>query len=81
MATSLMSLQLDSTGLSSLSGIGDASALVDVNVHFNSLAGMLLETFFSGDNKLTGELPSFVANKKLTQELRTGGNDLANTLK
>ena len=88
MATSLQSLQLDSTGLSSLTGIGDASALVDVDVRFNALEGELsdelvkltnLETFFCGDNKLFGDLPSFASNKRLTQ-LRAGGNDFSGRL-
>lgn len=87
-AKTLTSLQLDSTGLKSLSGIGNAPSLVDVDVRFNRLSGPLpsemdklvnLETFFCGDNDLSGRFPSFAANRKLTT-LRCGGNDFAGPL-
>jgi len=87
-ATSLTSIQLDSTGLSSLEGIGEATALVDVDVRFNNLRGPLpdeiskltnLEAFFCGDNQLSGPLPSFASNRKLTA-LRVGGNSFSGPL-
>ena len=84
-ANTLMSLQLDSTMLSSLDGIGDAPALVDLDVRFTALTGALtpeiaeldlLETFLASDNSLSGTLPSFSSNRKLTI-LRLAGNDFS----
>ena len=87
-ATSLTSLQLDSIGLKSLYGVGLASALVELDVRFNNFNGPLsdeialltnLETFFCGDSKLTGTLPSFNTNRKLTS-IRLGGNGFVGRL-
>jgi Leucine-rich repeat (LRR) protein len=87
-ATTLKSLQLDATGLKSLNGIGNCPSLVDVDVRFNQLSGPLsneiaslsnLETFFCGDNGLSGPLPSFETNRKLTT-LRVGGNAFSGQL-
>jgi len=73
-ATKLTSLLLDSTGLTSLEGIGKASALVDVDVRFNRLDGTLpseihdlrfLESFLCGHNGFTGSVPSFKTNRRL----------------
>lgn len=88
-AGSLSSLQLDSIGLKTLAGIGNAPALVDVDVRFNHLAGTLpaseianlvfLETFFCGDNQFTGTLPSFANNRRLTA-VRVGNNKFGGLL-
>jgi Leucine-rich repeat (LRR) protein len=81
-------LQLDSTRLKSLNGIGNCPSLVDVDVRFNQLSGPLsteiaslsnLETFFCGDNALSGPLPSFETNRRLTT-LRVGGNAFSGQL-
>jgi len=67
-ASSLTSLLLDSTGLTSLDGIGDAYQLKDLQVRFNKLTGTIpdaiqhlnnLETLSMSDNQFTGAVPNF----------------------
>lgn len=81
-ATKLVSLLLDSTGLTSLEGIGHAPSLVDVDIRFNNLSGNLpseirnmhdLQSFSCSNNRLTGSIPSFSTNRGLVT-LRLGGN-------
>jgi Leucine-rich repeat (LRR) protein len=87
-ATSLISLLLDSTGLTSLQGIGSAPSLVDVDVRFNDLGGPLpseirnlhnLQSFSCSNNRFTGSIPSFSTNRQLVT-LRLGGNLFAGGL-
>jgi hypothetical protein len=87
-ATSLTSLLLDSTGLISLDGIGNASALTDIDIRFNQLRGSLptelsklryLETFSCSNNMLSGTLPSFSSNSKLAT-IRLGNNIFSGSL-
>jgi hypothetical protein len=87
-ATHLTSLQLDSVGLKSLDGVGKAPSLVDLLVRFNNFNGPLskdianltnLETFFCGDSGMTGKLPSFSNNRKLSA-LRVGNNKFTGSL-
>jgi Leucine-rich repeat (LRR) protein len=65
-AKGLKTLLLDDTGLRSLSGIGSARSLTDVNVGFNQLTGPVpeelsrlvnLETLIISSNKFDGFLP------------------------
>lgn len=80
-ASKLQNLRLDSTGLKSLEGIGNAQSLVDVDVRFNRLKGNLpdlsnlveLQSFSCSANDLSGSLPGFANNQKLTS-FRAGGN-------
>lgn len=86
-ASNLQKLRLDSTGLSSLEGLDQGSSLVEVDVRFNRLRGVLpnldgleaLETFSCSSNRLSGSLPAFSANKKLVS-LRVGGNNFSGLL-
>ncbi len=87
-AKRLQSLLLDSTGLESLEGIGQAYNLVDLDLRFNNLKGPIpseisnlvnLETLTMSDNDLTGELPSFTRMHRL-RSLRLSGNDLTGPL-
>jgi len=87
-ATSLTSLLLDSTGLKSLDGIGQAYQLVDLEVRFNRLSGPIpdelthlvnLETLSMSENDFTGTVPSF--NKLLRlKSLRISKNKLTGSL-
>ncbi|GKY99978.1 hypothetical protein MPSEU_000951400 [Mayamaea pseudoterrestris] len=88
LAESLTSLQLDSIGLRSLQGIGKATRLVELLIRFNNFQGGLtdelskltnLETFYCGDSSLTGRLPTFDNNRKLSA-LRLGGNAFTGAL-
>ena len=87
-AKRLQSLLLDSTGLASLKGIGQAYQLVDLDVRFNDLDGPIpdelanlvnLETLSISDNKLTGEIPSFARMHRL-KSLRAANNHLTGIL-
>jgi Leucine-rich repeat (LRR) protein len=87
-AKTLRSLQLDSTGLTSLDGIGGAPALSEIDVRFNRIDGKLpselgklsrLESFFCESNQLSGTLPKFEQNRKLIS-LRVGDNNFSGTL-
>jgi len=87
-ASNLLSLQLESTKIKTLDGIGDAPSLVDLDVRFTALTGTLslditklkyLETFLVSDNDLSGSLPSFSANRKLAV-LRLDANNFSGTL-
>jgi hypothetical protein len=73
-AASLMSLQLDSTGLTSLAGIGKAPTLTYLDARFNALEGKLpdeidqlihLETLLLTESRLFGPLPTFESNRRL----------------
>ena len=86
-AKSLISLLLDSTGLSSLEGIGYAPALVDIDVRFNDLDGTLpseirnlhdLQSFSCSNNRLSGAVPEFSTNRNLVT-LRLGNNRFTGT--
>lgn len=68
-ARSLRSLILDSTGLNSLEGIGEARGLKELNVRFNELQGTIpseiqrlvhLEAMELSDNNLSGPIPSWM---------------------
>ena len=68
-ARSLQSLILDSTGLTSLEGIGEARGLKELNVRFNELEGSIpteiqrlahLEAMELSNNNLSGPLPSWL---------------------
>ena len=80
-ASNLENLRLDSTGLKSLDGIGEARGLKSIDVRFNNLRGQLpsldnlesLEVLSLSSNKLIGPLPSFAQNRKLVS-LRAGSN-------
>jgi len=82
-AKKLNSLLIDSTGLTSLEGVGSASALTDLDVRFNNLEGTVpteianlrdLSSFACGNNRLGGTIPSFNGNRKL-KTLRMGSNN------
>lgn len=87
-ASTLTSLQLDSTGLSSMAGIGAAPALREIDLRFNQIVGSLppdldnlssLETLFCDGNQIGGRLPSFDRNRRLSV-LRISGNLLTSEL-
>jgi hypothetical protein len=68
-SSSLRSLILDSTGLKSLEGVGDARGLKELNVRFNALQGTIpeevarlvhLESLDVSNNELGGPLPSWL---------------------
>lgn len=83
-ALRLEHLRLDSTGLKSLEGIGEARSLVEVDVRFNRLSGELpdlsklqhLQSFSCSANNLSGSLPSLSANKNLIS-FRASGNSFS----
>lgn len=87
-AETLENLQLDSIGLTSLEGIGNAPALTYLDIRFNSLNGRLtselerladLETLLISHNNFFGPLPSFVSNRRLST-LKAGGNGFTGPL-
>lgn len=87
-ARHITSLLLDSTGLESLEGIGQAYQLTDLDVRFNKLSGPIpdevtflanLETLSMSDNDLTGALPSFSHMHRL-KSLRLSNNRIAGFL-
>jgi len=87
-AKQLSSLLLGSTGLTSLEGIGGATALVDLDIGFNRLQGSLtdeitelrsLQTLSANNNELAGPIPSFSGNPKL-KKLRLGDNRFTGTM-
>jgi hypothetical protein len=68
-ARNLRSLILESTGLTSLEGIGNARGLKELNVRYNALHGTIpsevqrlvyLEAIEASDNKLSGSLPTWL---------------------
>ena len=87
-ASRLTSLLLDSTGLTSLDGVGQAYQLVDLEVRFNRLSGPIpdeltrlvnLETLSMSDNKMTGSIPNFNRLHRL-KSLRMSNNKLSGEL-
>ena len=87
-AKSLASLLLDSTGLKSLQGIGEAYQLTDLDVRFNSISGPIpeeltnlvnLESLSLSDNDFTGAVPTFSRLHRL-KSLRISGNRLTSSL-
>jgi len=87
-AKRLSSLLLDSTGLTSLDGLGDAYQLTDIDVRFNNINGPIpteisnlvnLETISMSDNQFTGALPSFSRMHRL-KSLRMADNELTGIL-
>ncbi len=87
-AKSLTSLLLDSTGLSSLDGVGQAYQLTDLEVRFNRLSGPIpddlnhlvnLETLSMSNNDFTGDIPSFNRLHRL-KSLRISDNRLSGDL-
>jgi Leucine-rich repeat (LRR) protein len=87
-ARRLESLLLDSTGLESLEGVGNAYQLVDLDVRFNNLKGQIpdeisnlvnLENLSLSDNKFTGSLPS-VSRMHRLKSLRAENNGFTGLL-
>lgn len=88
-AKDLENIQLDSTKIQSLEGVGQAPALKYLDVRFNGLHGTLptaeidqlhqLEVLLISDNKFFGQLPQFRNNRKLST-LRASGNALVGPL-
>jgi len=87
-ARSLENLQLDSTQVESLEGVGEAPSLRYLDVRFNGMATTLpaeienlhyLETLLLSENKFYGTLPDFLGNRKLSI-LRASGNSFVGTL-
>jgi len=81
-ARQLTSLLLDSTGLKSLDGIGNAYQLTDLDVRYNNVSGTIpteisslanLETVSLSENNFSGDIPSFSNNRHL-KTLRIGSN-------
>ena len=87
-AKSLTSLLLDSTGLTSLDGVGQAYQLTDLEVRFNRLSGPIpddldhlvnLETLSMSNNDFTGDIPTFNRLHRL-KSLRLSDNRLSGDL-
>lgn len=87
-AKTLSNLQLDSIGLRSLEGVGEATALTYVDVRFNALEGPLsseiekltnLETLLISDNNLFGPFPVLESNTRLST-LKVDGNGFSGPL-
>eukprot|EP00522_Entomoneis_paludosa_P006889 CAMPEP_0172439602 /NCGR_PEP_ID=MMETSP1065-20121228/531_1 /TAXON_ID=265537 /ORGANISM="Amphiprora paludosa, Strain CCMP125" /LENGTH=2621 /DNA_ID=CAMNT_0013188305 /DNA_START=60 /DNA_END=7928 /DNA_ORIENTATION=- len=87
-AKTLENLQLDSTRVNSLEGVGLAPVLNYLDIRFNGMTGTLpaeieelhyLETLLLSENKFYGPLPQFLGNRKLTI-LRASGNSFVGTL-
>lgn len=95
-AKSLTSLSLDSTGLTTLEGIGKAKPLKQLNLRFNEIKGSIPDEIFElenlaslilSDNRLTGLLTnpdsswsSSWGNLKHLKSLVIGSNDLGGPL-
>ncbi len=84
----LSSLLLDSTGLASLDGVGDAYQLTDLDIRFNNIKSPIpqeisnlvnLETLSMSDNEFTGSLPSFSRIHHL-KSLRIANNKITGAL-
>jgi Leucine-rich repeat (LRR) protein len=82
-AAKLRSLILDSTGLTSTNGIGQAKSLVELDMRFNNLEGPLprelqqlgtLESLSLSDNDMTGLLPRWLEKFENLRKLRLGSN-------
>jgi len=81
-ATNLVELRLDSTGLSDVFGVGDATSLITLDLKYNQISGPFpmeilkldkLESLSLTDNRLTGGLPDFSPLSSLIS-LRLGSN-------
>jgi Leucine-rich repeat (LRR) protein len=87
-ARNLRSLILDSTGLNSLEGIGDARGLKELNVRYNSLEALPsemqrlvhLESLEASNNKLKGALPTWLSNLPALDTLVVSNNNLSGPL-
>ena len=82
-AKDLEVLALDSTGLKSIEGIGNARSLTELNIRFNSLSGPLpdelfqlrnLQTLYVSDNDFTGHLPPYFGNFTSITTIVLGSN-------
>mmetsp|Transcript_6467 Transcript_6467/g.10621 ORF Transcript_6467/g.10621 Transcript_6467/m.10621 type:complete len:498 (+) Transcript_6467:168-1661(+) len=81
-AKNLVELRLDSTGLSDIFGIGDATSLIKLDLKFNQISGAFptellkldkLESLSLTDNNLSGGLPDFTSLDSLIS-LHLGSN-------
>ena len=88
-ANRLQILNLDSTALQSLDGIGQAHGLVELSARFNGLRGTIpsdmasltsLQYLTLSDNNLSGTLPSFLNSMTQLQQLKLGSNQLSGPL-
>lgn len=89
-ATELISLLLDSTILSSISGVGKAVSLLELDLRFNKLTGAIpnddletlvnIESLSLSDNVFTGEVPTSLKSMTKLKKLRLGSNRLTGTL-
>ena len=88
-ASNLQVLQLDSTGLTSLTAIGKARSLTELNVGNNNLVGTLpqelsrlvnLETLVLSNNQFTGPLPEWLAKMPALKSFSVDENQLSGKL-
>mmetsp|Transcript_28274 Transcript_28274/g.41825 ORF Transcript_28274/g.41825 Transcript_28274/m.41825 type:complete len:395 (-) Transcript_28274:337-1521(-) len=90
-ATELTELLLDSTGLTTVKGIGKVPSLIDLDLRFNSIGGEFpydeiknlvhLKTLSISDNALTGHLSSsLIEDLASLTTLRLGANMLSGPL-
>jgi Leucine-rich repeat (LRR) protein len=88
-ASRLHVLELDSTGLQSLDGIGQARGLTELSARFNGLQGILpteisalsnLEYLTLADNNFSGTLPSYLNALSNMRQLKLGSNQLSGSL-
>ena len=88
-AANLQVLQLDSTGLNSLTAIGKARSLTELNVRNNNLVGTLpqelsrlinLETLVLSNNQFSGPLPEWFAMMPALKSFSVDDNQLSGKL-
>lgn len=88
-ARRLTELRMDSTGLSSLEGLGGGSGLTDLNLRFNNLQGTLMEELFAltnlrslnlANNKLESTLPTRFTELRRLRTIRLGSNEFTGPL-
>jgi len=88
-ARNLRSLVLDSTGLTSLKGIGKARSLTELNVQGNNLSGELpeeisrlinLRSLSVSKNAFTGSIPYWLNNLPSLETLLAADNDFGGSL-